>query len=214
MGIAGIEMGFELSKEEGEYLVRLARRAIETTLRTGETITTAGVPEKLRTPCGVFVTLNRVSGDAHSLRGCIGFPYPTMPLAEAVVDSAISAALRDPRFQPVTPSEMDSIIVEVSVLTPPNKIKVERTDEHPRWVEVGVDGLIVSRGQNRGLLLPQVPVEWGWDAEEFLTQCCLKAWLPPDAWLLPGTEISKFQAIIFSEETPEGSIKRVELEKG
>jgi len=214
VGIARVEMGFELSTEEGEYLVRLARRAIETRLRTGETIKPAGAPEKLRTPCGVFVTLNRVSGGAHSLRGCIGFPYPTMPLAEAVVDSAMSAALRDTRFQPVTPGEMDSIVVEASVLTPPEKIKVDRPDEYPRRIEVGVDGLIISRGQNRGLLLPQVPVEWGWNAEEFLTQCCLKAWLPPDAWLLPGTEVSKFQAIIFSEEAPRGAIRRVELERG
>ncbi len=207
-------MGFELSTEEGEYLVRLARRAIETKLKTGEAIKPADTTEKLRTPCGVFVTLNRVLGGAHSLRGCIGFPYPIMPLAEAVVDSAISAALRDPRFQPVTLGEMDSIVVEVSVLTPPEKINVDGPDEYPLWVEVGVDGLIVSRGQNRGLLLPQVPVEWKWDAEEFLTQCCLKAWLPPDAWLLPGTEVSKFQAIIFSEEAPRGAIRRVELERG
>jgi len=79
VGIARVEMGFELSTEEGEYLVRLARRAIETRLRTGETIKPAGAPEKLRTPCGVFVTLNRVSGGAHSLRGCIGFPIRPCP---------------------------------------------------------------------------------------------------------------------------------------
>lgn len=207
-------MGFELTLDEGEYLVRLARRAIETRLKTGKTITPADASEKLRLQCGVFVTLNKVSGVSHSLRGCIGFPYPMKPLAEAVVDSAISAALKDPRFEPVSAKEMGSIMVEVSVLTPPETISVERPDRYPDKVEVGKDGLIVSRGSNRGLLLPQVPIEWGWDAEEFLTQCCLKAWLPPEAWLLPGTEISRFQAIIFAEEEPGGRIKRVELQRG
>jgi hypothetical protein len=207
-------MGFELTLDEGEYLVRLARRAIETRLKTGKTITPAEASEKLRLQCGVFVTLNKVSGASHSLRGCIGFPYPMKPLAEAVVDSAISAALKDPRFEPVSAKEMGSIVVEVSVLTPPETISVDRPDQYPDKVKVGKDGLIVSRGSNRGLLLPQVPIEWGWDAEEFLTQCCLKAWLPPDAWLLPGTEISRFQAIIFAEEEPGGQIKRVELQRG
>ena len=204
-------MTFELSLDEGAYLVRLARRAIETKLKTGETIKPDTTSPKLKEPCGVFVTLNEVMGDSHSLRGCIGFPTPVMPLAEAVVDSAISAAMRDPRFSQVTAKEMDSIAIEVSVLTPPEVIEVEKPDNYPNKVEVGRDGLIVCRGPYKGLLLPQVPTEWGWDAEEFLTQCCIKAWLPPDAWLEKGTEISKFQAIIFAEETPRGNVKRVEL---
>ncbi len=205
-------MNFELSLEEGVYLVRLARRAIETELRTGETVEPVEAPEKLMRPCGVFVTLNTVEGPSHRLRGCIGFPYPVKPLAEAIVDAAISAALRDPRFSPLSSGEMDSIVVEVSVLTPPEPIRVERPDQYPDHVEVGRDGLIISRGRRRGLLLPQVPVEWGWDADEFLTQCCLKARLPPDAWLTPGTEISKFQAIIFAEEAPRGAVRRMKLQ--
>jgi len=205
-------MTFELSLEEGAYLVRLARRAIETALKTGETVEPDDAPEKLRQPCGVFVTLNKVEGATHRLQGCIGFPYPVKPLAEAVVDAAVGAALRDPRFSPVSLGEMDSVVVEVSVLTPPERITVERPEEYPDHIEVGRDGLMVSRGGYRGLLLPQVPVEWGWDAEEFLTQCCLKAWLPPDAWLTPGTEVSKFQAIIFAEEEPRGAVRRVELQ--
>ena len=204
-------MVFELTDDEGEYLVRLARRAIETMLATKANVHIEDAPEKLRTPCGVFVTLNAVEGGSHRLRGCIGLPYPTKPLVEAVVDSAVSAALSDPRFPQVTFQEMASIAVEVSVLTPPEVISVESPEMYPGEVEVGRDGLIVSRGGNRGLLLPQVPVEWGWDAEEFLNQCCVKAWLPVDAWLLPGTEIYKFQAIIFAEEAPRGRIKRVEL---
>ena len=204
-------MVFELSVEEGGYLVGLARRAIESQLRSGRAVVPGNASEHLKTECGVFVTLNVVDGGSHRLRGCIGLPYPTKPLVDAVVDSAVSAALKDPRFPVVTYDEMRSIAVEVSVLTPPEVVHVERPEEYPGEVEVGRDGLIISRGGNRGLLLPQVPVEWGWDAEEFLSQCCMKAWLPADAWLLKGTEVSKFQAIIFSEEGPRGDVKRVEL---
>lgn len=207
-------MEFELTEEEGGFLVGLARTSIEAALGSSEKVTLDGVSEKLRIPCGVFVTLNKVEGSSHSLRGCIGFPYPVKPLADAVAEVAVSAALRDPRFSPVSKAEMDSVVIEVSVLTPPELLSVEKPDQYPSLIEIGRDGLIVARGQNRGLLLPQVPVEWGWDAEEFLTQCCLKARLQPDAWLLSGTEISKFRAIIFSEDEPREEVKRVELRGG
>jgi uncharacterized protein (TIGR00296 family) len=207
-------MEFELTAEEGERLVRLARASIEAALGAGEKAALNDVPEKLMVPCGVFVTLNKVEGSSRSLRGCIGFPYPVKPLAEAVADAAVSAALRDPRFVPVSRAEMDSVVVEVSVLTPPELLSVEWPDRYPSLIEIGRDGLIIARGQSRGLLLPQVPVDWGWDAEEFLTQCCLKAWLQPDAWLLPGTEISRFKAIIFAEEEPRGAVERVEFQGG
>ncbi len=209
-----MRMEFELTEEEGGFLVGLARTSIEAALGSSEKVTLDGVSEKLRIPCGVFVTLNKVEGSSHSLRGCIGFPYPVKPLADAVAEVAVSAALRDPRFSPVSKAEMDSIVIEVSILTPPELLSVERPDQYPSLIEIGRDGLIVARGQNRGLLLPQVPVEWGWDAEEFLTQCCLKARLQPDAWLLPGTEISRFRAIIFSEDEPREEVKRVELRGG
>ena len=207
-------MEFDLSQEEGAYLVRLARRAIENRLRSGEIVRTDDAPEKLRQICGVFVTLNKVERSGKRLRGCIGLPYSEKPLAEAVVSSAFSAALDDPRFSPVSLDEVDSIVVEVSVMTPPEPIGVDEPEQYPGHIEVGKDGLIVSRGWNRGLLLPQVPVEWKWDAEEFLTQCCLKARLPPDAWLTEGVEILKFQAIIFSETEPGGPVRRVELPSG
>jgi len=207
-------MEFELTVEEGGFLVGLARKSIEAALGSSEKVTLDGVSEKLRIPCGVFVTLNKVEGSSHSLRGCIGFPYPVKPLVDAVAEAAVSAALRDPRFSPVSKAEMDSVVVEVSVLTPPELLSVERPDQYPSLIEIGRDGLIVARGQNRGLLLPQVPVEWGWDAEEFLTQCCLKARLQPDAWLLPGTEISMFRAIIFAKDEPREEVKRVELRGG
>lgn len=205
------QLSFELDPEEGTFLVGFARNSIEAALGGGESPSLENVSKKLMTDCGVFVTLNKVSGTHHSLRGCIGFPYPVMPLVNAVSGAAVSAATRDPRFQPVSLEEMDSVAVEVSVLTPPEKIVVESPGDYPDHVRVGRDGLIVDRGSNRGLLLPQVAVDWGWSAEEFLTQCCVKAYLPPDSWLTPGTEIFKFRAIIFKEEEPRGRVVRVEL---
>lgn len=204
-------MSLDLTLEEGEYLVKLARRAIETRLKTGEIIKPLDICERLTRRFGVFVTLNRVENGAHILRGCIGFPYPVMPLAEAVVEAALGAAFEDPRFHPVSEGEMEHIAVEVSVLTPPEVIKVEDPSKYPEKIVIGRDGLIVGRGARRGLLLPQVAVEWSWDAEEFLTNCCLKAGLPPDAWLERGTEVSRFQAVIFAEERPGGPVKRVSL---
>ncbi len=105
------QLSFELDPEEGAFLVGFARSSIEAALAGGEPPSLEDVSEKLRTDCGVFVTLNKVSGSSHSLRGCIGYPYPVMPLVDAVSEAAVSAALRDPRFQPVSLEEMDSVAV-------------------------------------------------------------------------------------------------------
>ena len=207
-----VNVGFEFFREEGVFLVGLARDAIERVLLSKEMPIPSDVSEKLTKEYGVFVTLNKQDRGSHSLRGCIGLPYPVKPLTEAIIDSAVNAALNDPRFPPVSLKEMDSIIVEVSILTPPQELDVEVPKDTPDRIEVGVDGLIVSRGNQRGLLLPQVAVDWAWDAEEFLTQCCLKAWLQPDAWLLLDTKISKFQTIIFSELEPRGTIEQVVMD--
>jgi uncharacterized protein (TIGR00296 family) len=207
------QLSFELDLEEGAFLVGFARSSIEAALGSGESPRLENVSEKLKTDCGVFVTINKVSGLNHSLRGCIGFPYPVMPLLDAVSEAAVSASMRDPRFPPVGLEEMSAISVEVSVLTPPEKIVVKSPEEYPGHVLVGRDGLIVTRGSNRGLLLPQIAIDWGWKAEEFLTQCCIKAYLPPDSWLTPGTDIFRFEAIIYTEEEPRGKVKRVELKE-
>jgi len=205
-------VSFDLTLEEGKLLVSLARKAVETYLKTRETIKPpSNIPEKLKEKCGVFVTINIVRNGHKELRGCIGYPYPTEPLINAVIDSAISSATRDPRFYPMSIEELDQAVFEVSVLTPPELVKVEKPSEYPSKIKVGRDGLIVERGFFKGLLLPQVPVEWNWDEEEFLCQCCIKAGLPPDCWLLEGTKIYKFQAIIFEEVSPKGEIVRKEL---
>ncbi len=205
-------MSFQLSLEEGNFLVRLARKAVKEYLETRKQIK---VPEdtsqKLSQPCGVFVTINSIKSEEKKLRGCIGYPYPTTSLTQAVIESAINSATQDPRFYPISLDELETVVFEVSVLTPPQIIKVEKPSQYPSKIKVGEDGLIVEKNVFKGLLLPQVPVEWKWDNEQFLCQCCIKAGLPPDCWLLKGTKIYKFQAIIFEEEEPRGEVKHKAL---
>lgn len=202
-------MSFQLSQQEGRFLVELARKAVEGYLKTRKCISVPEkVSEKLMQPCGVFVTINSVKNGEKELRGCIGYPYPTTPLVQAVIESAISAATNDPRFPPLSLKELDHVVFEVSVLTSPQIIKVKNPKEYCAKIKIGEDGLIVERGVYKGLLLPQVPVEWQWNAQEFLCQCCNKAGLLSDYWLREGTKIYKFQAIIFEEEKPRGDIKQ------
>jgi len=207
-------MVFQLTLKEGRFLVRLARKAVEEYLKNRKIL---AVPEdvssKLMEQCGVFVTLNSFYQGKKELRGCIGFPYPTTPLARAVIESAINSATQDPRFPPVSLGELDHIVFEVSVLTPPQLVKVQKPTDYPRKIKVGRDGLIVERGYYKGLLLPQVPIEWNWEEEEFLCQCCMKAGLSPDCWLLEGTKIYKFSCVIAHEITPNGEVEIVDMSK-
>lgn len=196
------------SDEDGKLAVRIARAVVEANVKR-EKSGLPNVPETFKQNSGVFVTLTTYPDD--DLRGCIGYPEPIMPLIDALKDAAKSACSRDPRFPPVRPEELDRIKVEVSLLTPPEEIKIKKPREYIDCVKIGEDGLIIQRGFARGLLLPQVPIEWGWDAEEFLCQCCLKAGTLPDAWLQEGTRIFKFQAEVFSEEKPGGEVRRRSL---
>jgi uncharacterized protein (TIGR00296 family) len=136
---------------------------------------------------------------------------PDIPLVEATIDSAIDSCSQDPRFSPVKPAELERIVVEVSVLTPPELITVDDPKKYPMRIKVGVHGLLVERGWNRGLLLPQVPVEWGWNEEEFLGQCCVKAGLPPSEWLKKTTKIFKFEGLVFQELEPKAGIVKRDL---
>ena len=207
-------MSFELSLEEGKFLIQLSRRAVNEKLASGKTISPPKeTPKKLFEKCGVFVTISTLRGGEKELRGCIGYPYPISPLVEVVIDSAINAATQDPRFEPLTLRELSKVIFEVSVLTPPEPVEVKNPKAYLSKIKVGEDGLIVEKGFYRGLLLPQVPIEWGWSEEEFLCQCCVKAGLPPDSWLTKDAKIYKFKAIIFEEEAPLGEVKRVNLTK-
>jgi uncharacterized protein (TIGR00296 family) len=207
-------MSFELSLEEGQFLIQLARSTVRMYLENGKKIETPkDTPKKFFERCGVFVTINSIMHREKELRGCIGYPYPTSPLVEAVIDSAINAATEDPRFEPLSTDELGKVVFEVSVLTPPELIEVQNPKEYLSKIKVGEDGLIVEKGFYKGLLLPQVPVEWGWCEEEFLCQCCIKSGLPLDSWLTKGAKIYKFKAIVFEEETPMGQVKRVHLGK-
>ena len=206
------KLPFELSLQEGKFLIHLARNSVKKYLETARTLKAPeNTPKILFEHCGVFVTINSLKNGEKKLRGCIGYPYPTSPLVEATIESAINAATRDPRFYPLSLRELDNVVFEVSVLTPPEEVDVGNPKEYLARIKVGQDGLIVEKSGYKGLLLPQVPVEWEWCEEEFLCQCCVKAGLPPDSWLIKGTKIYKFQAIIFEEETPQGEVKRLHL---
>jgi uncharacterized protein (TIGR00296 family) len=203
---------FQLSDDEGKFLIKLARETVKTYLETGKTIKPPeNTPKKLFEKHGVFVTISTLRRGRKDLRGCIGYPYPTTPLVEAVIDAAINSATQDPRFPPMSLNELDKVVFEVSVLTPPELVIVEKPEEYVSKIKVGEEGLIVEKGFYKGWLLPQVPVEWGWGEEEFLCQCCIKAGLSPDSWLTKGTKIYKFTAIVFEEQTPCGEIKQKSL---
>jgi uncharacterized protein (TIGR00296 family) len=208
-------MEFKISQDEGTFLVNLARKAVEEYLKTRRHVKVPeGTSKNLLRPCGVFVTINTLESGEKELRGCIGYPYPTAPLAEAVIDSAINAATQDPRFPSVNLRELDHVLFEVSVLTPTEEVKVKNPKEYVAKIKVGQDGLIIENGYCKGLLLPQVPVEWKWDEETFLCQCCLKAGLSPDAWLVRGTRVYKFSSIIAEETAPKGEVKIVDMRTG
>jgi hypothetical protein len=202
-------MTFSLSLQDGQFLVKLARKTMESYVnhRVKATVPSDASPN-LSNKCGVFVTLEKMISGAseRELRGCIGRPLPDLPLVEATIDSAIDSCSQDPRFSPVKPAELQRIVVEVSVLTPPELITVDDPKKYPSQIKVGVHGLLVERGWNRGLLLPQVPIEWGWDEEEFLGECCVKAGLPPSEWLKKATKIFKFEGLVFQELEPGGEI--------
>jgi hypothetical protein len=194
--------------EDGEYLVKLARRVIEEHLKGEKPQPPAKPAEKLREKAGVFVTLKTYP--KKDLRGCIGYPEPVMPLIEALMRAAVSAATNDPRFPPLQPEELEDTLVEVSVLTKPEALTVKPKD-YVSQIEIGKHGLIVERGFNRGLLLPQVAVDENWDEEEFLSHTCMKAGLLPDAWWDEDTRVYRFEGIVFTEVAPRGRVGVREL---
>jgi len=194
---------------QGQYLVSLARQSIEGYLATGRKAAPTRADGALSEKRGVFVTLE--THPAHELRGCIGYPLPIKELALATVDCALSAAFEDPRFPPVEKSELGKLVIEVSVLSVPQEIKAKSPAEIVKKIKVGRDGLILHYGYSSGLLLPQVPVEWNWEEEEFLCQVCEKAGLPRSMWQSPSAKISSFSAQIFSEKTPGGKAEQKRL---
>jgi uncharacterized protein len=177
------------SEDQKQALVSLAREAVRGAVggaRTPVTVAMGEFPEA----SGAFVTLKR----GGRLRGCIGTLECRRPLAEEVARVAVSAAREDPRFAPLDASELDDLHVEVSVLGPLEAI--DPLDPlNLDAIEIGRHGLVVEQGHRRGLLLPQVATEWGWDREQFLAQTCAKAGLPADAWRR-GAVVYRFEAIV------------------
>ena len=188
----------QLSDSDGIFLVKTARMAVTEFLSNGKRIKLESEREKkFSFNAGVFVTLNNADG----LRGCIGFPMPDKKLSHGIIDAAIAAATEDPRFSPVKINEMSDIVFEVTVLTPPVEITVTDPMEYLEKIKVGRDGLIIRNSFSSGLLLPQVPVEYGWNVEEFLQHTCEKAGLEKDTWKNEKVKIEKFEGIVYKEES-------------
>jgi len=193
----------QLSDSDGVVLVKTARKAVTEFLSNGNRMKLeSDLKEKFSFNSGVFVTLNNPDG----LRGCIGFPMPEKKLSHAIIEGAIAAATEDPRFPSVKTNELNDIVFEVTVLTPPIVVDVSDPMEYLEKIKVGRDGLIIRHSFSSGLLLPQVPVEYGWNVEEFLQHICEKAGLSRDTWKNESVKIEKFEGIIFKEETPNGVI--------
>jgi len=182
-------MSAELTREQERALLKLARRAIENHFGAAGGLKPGPGDPMMKEKRGAFVTL-KMDGE---LRGCVGYPLPYKPLDKTIVEMAVAAASQDFRFAPLTPEDFVRTRIEISVLSLPKRVR-DAGD-----VEVGRHGIIVSKGVHRGLLLPQVPLEYGWDRETFLSHGCLKAGLPRDEWK-KGAQIEVFEARVFSEE--------------
>ncbi len=177
---------FSLSSEEKKELLTLARSTVNDFIRSGKVADYKTQNSNISNYKGAFVTLKKHG----RLRGCIGFIEPVAPLFETIIQASIYAACRDPRFPPVSTEELEGLEIEISVLSPLRKI------DSPQLIEVGKHGLFISKGDNSGILLPQVAVENHWSRQTFLEQACLKAGLAADSWK-SGAEIFIFEAIVF-----------------
>ena len=199
-------MAKEFSLEDGKQLVALARKSIEYASATGKLASEAIEKKRFKEKRGCFVTLHTFP--EKELRGCIGFPYPAKPLWVAVKEVAAGAAFSDPRFPKLQANELEKVIVEVSVLSMPEEVAGEK-DSVPAQIEVGKHGLIVSKGDRQGLLLPQVAEEYSWGQDEFLEHTCEKAMLPHTAWRNADCHIFRFESQIFSEKKPNGEVEEL-----
>ena len=184
-----IKSSNSFSIESQRLLLKIARDAIGAHLSNSAPPKLQITDANLLQECGAFVTLHK----AGKLRGCIGYIVSDKPLHRTVAEVAIAAATRDPRFKRVTYEEMSEITLEISVLTPLQRL------HHIEEIKIGVHGLYIKHGRQSGLLLPQVATEYGWDGIQFLQQTCRKAHLPDDAWQEPGVEIYLFSAQVFGE---------------
>jgi AmmeMemoRadiSam system protein A len=204
-----------LELSDGLFLVRLARKAIREYLRSGggKVINPPeDTPPKLLRPGASFVTITKPSSEGEELRGCIGYTRPVETLALNVIHAAIAAATQDPRFPPLSLSELNSCVIEVSVLSVPEPLS-GRGEDYLKQFVIGRDGLIVEKGFYSGLLLPEVPVEYCWDEETFLSETCIKAGLDPSCWLDNDVKVFRFRTRSFKEVAPGGDVRQRNLKE-
>jgi AmmeMemoRadiSam system protein A len=190
-------MEFTISQEEQKILLSQAREAITAELERRKPSwpqTESGRDSVLETPCGAFVSLHMTGGAERVLRGCIGRMTANSPLIETVRLMAKEAAFGDPRFPPLRKEELERCHIEISALSPMSPCN------DPRQVKVGVHGLFLIRGGRSGVLLPQVPVEQGWNLDKYLEYICIKAGLPPGSYKAPDAQFYTFTAIVFEEK--------------
>lgn len=179
-----------LEEAEQRFLLDVARKTIIKYVTEGKAPEFTTENPKLMEKRGAFVSLHEKNG---ALRGCIGYVEPIKPLLHTVADMAVSCSTRDPRFHPVTPDEFPNLDLELSVLSPLEELK------DPQKVVVGEHGLMIKKAPYSGLLLPQVATDFGWDRQQFLSETCRKAGLPPDAWRESETTLYAFRAQVFGE---------------
>ncbi|MFN3910139.1 MAG: TIGR00296 family protein [Candidatus Anstonellaceae archaeon] len=192
---------------EGRLLVKKAREAVSTYLKKSYKVEplSGGVFDQLK---GIFVTIN--SYPELELRGCIGFPLPTKPLGEGVVEAAIYAATEDLRFPQIRVEELDRIVFEVSILSKPKLIE-GKPEYRESKIKIPGHGLIIEYGGHKGLLLPQVAVDYRLNQKKFLEMVCQKAFLPPEMYLSPSARVYTFEAKIFEEKKPDGEVEEKKL---
>jgi uncharacterized protein (TIGR00296 family) len=202
----------ELTFDEGAYLVRLARWTVENYFNQSNSQEPEPPSGTVKRPGAAFVTVESFRDGERSLRGCIGYIKPVKPLMETVKEVSLQAAFNDPRFPPLTQEELDSVTFEVSVLSEMEKAPADRNARR-EFVKIGRDGLYIVYGVFSGLLLPQVPVEYGWSVDEFLSETCVKAGLPWDCWFNPRVDVYRFRARIWRETKPRGPVEERDLRK-
>jgi AmmeMemoRadiSam system protein B/AmmeMemoRadiSam system protein A len=197
----GGQPAFALSEEEKERLLEVARNSVEQAVRNHTMYQPHATGDcTLDQERGAFVTLM----ESGKLRGCVGYTAAAQPLYLSIRDTATLAALRDPRFPPLTVDELPRLKYEVSVLSPLLRVY------DVRRIEIGKHGLLIKNGKHEGLLLPQVPVEQHWDGIRFLEETCMKAGLSPDCWRHNDTEIFSFSALVFGEQRPAAAVEEPE----
>jgi len=198
-----------LTVKEGTILINLVRKYAITYLREGRKINfSLEAFERFSERFGVFVTIRKEEDSKKNIIACVGYPLPAISLLQASLDATLSATIRARCFFKVGADELEDMIFEITILTPLERIVVDHPIDYTKVIKLGRDGLMVERGFHKGLLLPNLPLEFGWSPAEFLGECCTRAGLLADSWLREDIAVYKFQVQTFSRE-PNGRIVKL-----